>query len=110
MESQANVWLGMNAENFRPEDITVIKAKLEKMDANQFLIVQSASFVKPSTIFLIAVLLGLERFWLDDTKSGILKLITCNGCFIWWLVDIFSAKERAKKYNFNQFMKLTMAI
>jgi hypothetical protein len=110
MESQVNVWLSMNAEKFRPEDVLVIKMKLEKMDANQFLIVQSASFVKPLNILLIAIFLGWERFWLDDTMLGILKLITGYGFFIWWLIDIFSAKKRAKEYNFKKFTKLTMFI
>jgi hypothetical protein len=110
MESHVNVWLSMNAENFRPEDIMIIKMKLEKMDINQFFIVQSASFVKPSNILLIAIFLGWERFWLDDITLGVLKLITCYGCFIWWLIDIFSAKQRAKKYNFKEFTKLTMFI
>jgi hypothetical protein len=105
-----NVWLGMNAENFRPEDIMIIKGILEKMDANRFLAVQCISFEKPSTIFLIAILLGWERFWLDDILLGILKIITCYGCFIWWLVDIFTARERARKYNFKKFMKLTVTI
>jgi hypothetical protein len=110
MESQVNVWFSMNAEKFRPEDVLVIKMKLEKMDANQFMIVQSASFVKPSTIFLIAILLGWERFWLEDTVLGVLKVCTCYGCFLWWLIDIFSAKKRAKEYNFKKFTKMTMFI
>jgi hypothetical protein len=110
MEQHVNVWLSMNAENFRPEDLMIIKDKLEKMDANQFMFVQCASFEKPTTILIIAILLGWERFWLDDIGLGILKLVTCYGCLIWWLVDIFTAKDRAKKYNFQRFMKLTMSI
>jgi hypothetical protein len=110
MEPHVSVWLSINAENFCPEDIIVVKGKLEKMDVNQFLIVQSASFEKPATILLIAILLGWERFWLDDILLGILKIITCYGCFVWWFIDIFTAKKRAKKYNFNKFMKLTAII
>jgi TM2 domain-containing membrane protein YozV len=110
MESHVNIWLGMNANNFRYRDILVIKGKLEKMDVNQFLIVQSTSFENPSTILLIAIILGWERFWLDDILLGILKIITCHGFGIWWLIDIFTAKERAKKYNFRKFMRLTAFI
>jgi hypothetical protein len=78
MEPQVNVWLSMNAENFRPEDIMVIRGKMEKMDANQFMIVQCASFEKPSTILLIAILLGWERLWLDDRKTIKMKMIFNN--------------------------------
>jgi hypothetical protein len=110
MKLDVNIWFIINAENFRPVDIVVIRKKIEKMDDNQFLILQSTSFEKPSTILLIAILLGWERFWLDDILFGILKLITFNGCFVWWFIDIFTAKKRAQKYNFNKFMKLTAFI
>ncbi|MDR2835719.1 MAG: TM2 domain-containing protein [Bacteroidales bacterium] len=106
-KSQVNMWLSMNAENFNLQDLTVIRGKLEQMEDDKLMFLQSASFQKPSTILLIAILLGWERFWLDDIGLGIVKIITCYGCLIWWLIDILSAKDRAKKYNFQQFSKLT---
>jgi len=109
-KSKIDIFIGMNAENFEPQDLMAIKDKLEKMEDDKFLIIQGAEFQKPSTIFLIAILLGWERFWLDDVVLGIVKVITFYGCFIWWLVDIFSAKERAKKYNFKKFVQLSSFI
>ena len=106
-KSKVDMFIGMNAENFSPQDLMIIKDKLEKMDEDKFFLVQGTEFQKPSTIFLIAILLGWERFWLDDIAMGIVKIVTFYGCFIWWLVDIFSAKERAMKYNFKKFMKVT---
>ena len=106
-KSKVDMFIGMNGENFNPQDLMMIKEKLEKMEDDKFFMVQGAEFQKPSTIFLIAVLLGFERFWLDDVALGIVKIVTCYGCFIWWLVDIISAKERAKKYNFKKFTQVT---
>jgi hypothetical protein len=109
MEQQkVDMFIGLNNENFNPQDLMVIKQKLETMDDSKFFLVQSATFEKPSTIFLIAILLGWERFWLDETGLSILKIVTFGGCWIWWLIDIFSAKDRAKKYNFKRFTQLTM--
>ena len=46
----------------------------------------------------------------NDVALGILKIITFYGCLIWWFVDIFSAKNRAKKYNFSKISQvLSMA-
>jgi hypothetical protein len=106
-KSKVDMFIGMNVENFNPQDLMMIKEKLEKMEDDKFFMLQGAEFQKPSTIFLIAILLGWERFWLDDVGLGILKIVTCYGCFIWWLADIISAKERAKKYNFKKFTQVS---
>jgi len=109
MEQQkVDMFVGLNNENFNPQDLMVIKQKMEQMDDSKFFLIQGTSFQKPTTILLIAILLGWERFWLDEIGLGILKILTCYGCGIWWLVDIFSAKDRAKKYNFKKFMEVTM--
>ena len=108
MEKQkVDMFIGMNAENFTPQDLMIIKEKLEKMEDDKLFLIQGTEFQKPSTIFLIAIFLGWERFWLDDVGLGIVKIVTFYGCMIWWLVDIFSAKERAKKYNFKKFTQAT---
>ena len=109
MEQQkVDLFIGLNNENFNLQDLMTIKQKLEHMNDSEFFLIQGTTFQKPTTILLIAILLGWERFWLDEIGLGILKIITCYGCGIWWLIDIFSAKDRAKKYNFKKFMEVTM--
>ena len=104
-KSKVNMWLGINAENFDIQDLILVRENLEKIDEDKLMFLHAASFQKPSTILLIAIFLGWERFWLEDIGLGVVKIITCYGCGIWWLVDIFSAKKRAQKYNFEKFMK-----
>jgi hypothetical protein len=106
-KSKVDMFLSVNAVNFRSSDLPMIKSRLEKMDDDKFYLIQGLQFQKPDTIFLIAILLGWERFWLSDTVMGLVKIFTAYGCMIWWLVDIFSAKERAMKYNLDQFNKAT---
>ncbi|GHS94383.1 hypothetical protein FACS1894207_2490 [Bacteroidia bacterium] len=106
-QNQLNMWLSMNADKFRQQDLTYIQNVLVAMPDEQMIYLQGAEYKKPSTIFLIAFFLGWERFFLDDIGLGILKVITGYGCGIWWLIDIFTAKKRAQKYNFQQFQKAT---
>jgi len=56
----------------------------------------------PQMIFLLAIFtggIGLDRFLLDDTKMGIIKLCTGGGCGILFIMDILSAKERTAAFN-----------
>lgn len=101
------MFIGLNVENFNTQDLMYIKDKLEKMDDEKFFMIQGAEFQKPLNIFLIAILLGWERFFLEDIAMGLVKILTFGGCGIWYLIDIFSAKDRAKAYNFNKFIKVT---
>lgn len=32
--------------------------------------------------------LGIDRFYLGYTGLGILKLLTCGGVGVWWLIDL----------------------
>ncbi len=107
---KVDMFIGLNAENFYPHDLMIIKDKLEKMNDDKFFLIQGVELQKPSTILLIAIILGWERFWLGDVALGILKIVTFYGCLIWWFIDIFSAKDRAKKYNFAKISQvLSMA-
>jgi len=105
-QSKVDMFIGLNVENFAQHDLMAIKGMLERMDDSKFFMIQGTEFQKPSTIFLIAILLGWERFWLDDVGLGILKILTFYGCGIWWIVDFISAKDRAKKYNFKKFTQV----
>ncbi len=65
-------------------------------------VIRNIPFRKPSTLQLISIFpgsLGVDRFYLGDTKNGILKYFTFGGFGIWWLKDIFSAKNRCRTYN-----------
>jgi len=106
-KSKVDMYVGLNVENFTPYDMRIIREKLERMDDDKFYLIQGIELQKPSLILIIAIFLGWERFWLDDIALGVLKIITCYGCLIWWLVDLFTAKERAQKYNFR---KITQAM
>jgi len=64
----------------------------------------SAPAATSSKDWLVALLLsiflgslGVDRFYLGSIGLGILKLITCGGLGVWWLIDwIMIAMGKAK--------------
>lgn len=103
-KEKIEMFVGRNVENFDPMDMQRIRTELEKVDDSKFVMVNSLNFTSPNMILIIALLLGWERFWLDDIGLGIVKVITAYGCGIWWLIDVISAKKRAKAYNMKKFL------
>lgn len=94
-----------NGECFDMAVIPDIQRKLAEVDDSKASMILSVSFQKPTIILIISILLGWDRFFLNDIVLGILKVITCNGCWIWWLVDIFTAQKRTYEYNYKKFLE-----
>jgi len=43
------------------------------------------------TLLLLSIFLGglgVDRFYVGKAGTGILKLLTCGGCGVWWLIDL----------------------
>lgn len=106
-KSSIDLFVVSNADKFAPEAVPVLRQTLEKMDDNKFVMLQSVEFKNPTMILLIAILLGWERFFLDDIGMGVLKILTCGGFGIWYIIDMFTAIDRTKKYNYNRFVQMT---
>lgn len=64
----------------------------------------------PSVYKLIAFALGsfgVDRFYLQDIKKGVLKFMTAGGFLIWWLKDVVTSKQRCRAYNCKQLIAAT---
>lgn len=107
-QEKVNMFIGLNHENFNPTDLMLVKERIEKMDDAQFYFVQGITLQNPTTVLLIAIFLGWDRFWLGEIGLGILKIMTAYGCGIWWLIDIFTAQNRTRKYNYKKFTEMVM--
>ena len=92
-----------NGECFDTLAIQDIQNKLTEIDDSKSAMLMSLSLMKPTVILLIAIFLGWDRFFLDDIALAVVKVITCYGCGIWWLIDIFTAKKRTYEYNYKKF-------
>ncbi|MBR1871953.1 MAG: TM2 domain-containing protein [Bacteroidales bacterium] len=97
-----------NGECFDLMTIPEIQKRLGELDDSKAPMLMGLGLQNPTLILLLAILFGWERFFLDDIALGIVKVITCYGCGIWWLVDIFTAKKRTYEYNYKRFNQMLM--
>ena len=109
MSAKADQWIMANAENFKPEHFSSVKQRVSQMSDDKIDMLLTAKFHKPMTMLIIAIVVGefgVDRFMLGQTGLGIAKLLTFGGCLIWWLIDIFTASNRAKDKNYETFMQI----
>ena len=98
-EDFIQLFISRNSENFDSIDLVEIQNKLHYLDDSKFTLLMNLNFRQPMLIIILAVVTGLDRFFLDDIGLGVLKILTCGGCGIWWLIDIFTAKKRTSDFN-----------
>ena len=97
-----------NGECFDMMAAQDVQKKLEELDDSKSGMLLSLNLQKPTIMLIIAIVLGWERFFLDDIGMGVVKVLTCYGCGIWWLIDIFSAQRRTYAYNYRKFTEMIM--
>jgi TM2 domain-containing membrane protein YozV len=108
-QSKIDMFISSSGDLFPGDKIGIIQTQLEKIDDKKFLAIQSANWKKPSTVLIVAIffgMLGIDRFMLGQTVLGILKLLTCGGYGIWWLIDLFIVMKAAKDKNFYLFTQV----
>lgn len=108
-EQKINLWLGSNAKYFDAAQIPILREKLKNASDEQYLAVQTQSYIDPTVTTIISVLLGelgIDRFMVGDIGIGVLKLLTGGLCGVLWLIDIFTISKKVKNKNFAQVCML----
>ena len=109
IKEKIDQFLAAHAAELPAEAMTEIRERLEASDDSKFDELQMLQFKNPTTMMLIAWLVGpygVDRFMLNDTTMGIVKLCTCGGCCIWWIIDIFTASKRTREFNLNKINEI----
>ena len=103
--------LMMYSSKLSPEYIPTIKDKLLEMD-RATAIAAFSDLKDPQTAFIISIceffiqIHGISRFYIGDIGIGIAKRLTCGGCDIWWLIDLFLISDATRKNNTQKVMRL----
>ena len=89
-EQTVEQYLLANQKFFPQEKILFLKEKLLNLNEKQFSLLYSMDLKDPLILLIVSIFLGnlgIDRFMLNDTTLGVLKLITCGGCGIWTIID-----------------------
>ena len=78
------------------------------MDDSKSALLLTMNLQNPTIMLVVAIILGWERFFLDDIGLGILKVLTLYGLGLWWLIDLFSVQRRTYEYNYKKFNEVLM--
>ena len=98
----ADQWLAINAKYFPTEQVQYIRQRLEALPEQQLSMLYSISFQDPTMMLIISLLggtLGIDRFLLGQIGLGVGKLLTCGGCGIWSIVDLFLIMDATRQSN-----------
>ena len=93
-------WLAINAKYFPTEQVQYIRQRLEALPEQQLSMLYSISFQDPTMLLIISLLggtLGIDRFLLGQIGLGVGKLLTCGGCGIWSIVDLFLIMDATRQ-------------
>ena len=103
-QARVNLFLATNGKKFAPYQLNQIIAELPNLTEAQFQAILSQDFKDPLMMLIVSLvggILGIDRFVLNDTGLGVLKLLTCGGFYIWMIIDWFIIQDQTKEYNYN---------
>lgn len=104
-EERVRMWLSSNASKLPEAQLHTLKEKMMAMSDADFERVSYVNLTDPTLMLIISIFfgtLGVDRFALGDIGLGVGKLLTCGGCYIWWLVDLFRIMDATKQKNMQK--------
>lgn len=107
-EQEVNSIIMMNGSKLPFEGIEMLRQKLLGMDYATAT-VYMAQMKDPTIAIILSVLigeLGIDRFYIGDIGLGVLKLITCGGLGIWWIIDIILIMNLTRQKNMETIMTM----
>lgn len=90
------------------ESLPMLRDHLLGMDYNMANMV-FAQMKDPTLSLVLSIILGgygIDRIYVGDVGLGILKLLTCGGCGIWWLIDLFLIMDKTRQANLEKIYSI----
>ena len=97
-----DMFMTANNKYFEQHQLPQLRERLKNMEDSQWEALQMIQFKDPTISLVISIIigeLGIDRFYVGDIGLGILKLLTCGGFGIWYIVDWFLIMGRTRERN-----------
>lgn len=99
----------MNSKHFHSHQLPQIREKISNLTETQWQNLLNITYKNPSTALLISLSagpMGIDRFFIGEVGSGVIKLLTCGGFGIWTIVDWFIIQGACKDQNMVNFQSI----
>ena len=100
--------MGLYGNKFPVTNFSEVNDKLDNMDYS-FACAYLAQMKDPTIALILSILVGaygVDRIYVGDVGLGILKLLTCGGLGIWWIVDLFYISDLTRTKNYETLMMM----
>lgn len=108
MDAQkVDMYLMSHSKYFEAHNMQFIRDVMLNADDSKMIMVQSVDLKDPTMLIIVSIFagqLGIDRFLVGDIGLGVVKLITCGGLGIWYIVDWFLIMGRTKELNHEKLM------
>lgn len=112
-ENKVGLFMSVHADKFKPEQMPLVKKKLQELSEEKYAVVQSLPYKNPKIMLVLSFFLGhwgIDRFMLEDMPMGIVKLLTCGGSGILTVIDWVLIMDKTRDYNYQKFLNATMSL
>ncbi len=96
-----------NRQKLPQNKFNEIRKILLNLTDEQWETIEYITFKDPTMMLVLSILVGefgVDRFVLEDTTNGALKLLLtfcCGVGLIWWVIDIFQVNRLTLDYNYK---------
>ncbi|BCS85469.1 MULTISPECIES: TM2 domain-containing protein [Prevotella] len=100
--------MALYSNRFPVTAINEVNDKLDNLDYS-FACAYLAQMKDPTIALILSILVGaygVDRIYVGDVGLGILKLLTCGGLGIWWIVDLFYISDLTRTKNYETLMMM----
>jgi len=107
--SKVDMFIMSNGKYFESYQLPQIREKLVAASDDRWSTLQILQFKDPTMVLIISIFagqLGIDRFFIGDTTLGIIKLLTCGGLGIWYIVDWFLIMGATREKNAEQLARV----